>query len=77
MVLSFAFGILTFFHSGLMRLQFIVCKVLQNEAYLCAARSKNVVDIVLMQQGLHDVPDKLRAEVTCENMDYGPERANG
>jgi len=46
-----------------MRLQFIVCKVLQREAYFCAARSKNVVDVVLMEQGLHDTPDRLRIEV--------------
>jgi hypothetical protein len=46
-----------------MRLQFITCKVLQREAYYCAARSKNVVDVVLMEQGLHDEPDKLRTEV--------------
>jgi len=46
-----------------MRLQFIVCKVMQREAYFCAARTKNIVDIVLMPQGLHDEPDKLRAEV--------------
>lgn len=46
-----------------MRLQFIACKVLQKEAYLCAARSKNTVDVVLMEQGLHLYPDKLRCEV--------------
>ncbi len=46
-----------------MRLQFIACKVMQREAYYCAARSKNVVDVVLMEQGLHDEPDKLRTEV--------------
>ena len=46
-----------------MRLQFIVCKVLQREAYLCAAHSNNIVDIVLMPQGLHNEPDKLRSEV--------------
>jgi hypothetical protein len=45
------------------RLQLIACKVLQREAYACAARSKNVVDIVLMPQGLHDEPDRLRKEV--------------
>ena len=33
-----------------MRLQFITCKVLQREAYYCAARSKNVVDVVLMDK---------------------------
>jgi hypothetical protein len=36
---------------------------MQREAYFCAARSKNVVDIVLMEQGLHDEPNKLRSEV--------------
>jgi len=46
-----------------MRLQFILCKVMQREAYFCSARSKNVVDVVLMPQGLHDEPDKLREEV--------------
>jgi hypothetical protein len=45
------------------RLQLITCKVLQREAYFCAARSKNVVDIVLMEQGLHNEPDRLRREV--------------
>ena len=46
-----------------MRLQFITCKVLQREAYFCAARSNNVVDVVLMEQGLHDEPQRLRTEV--------------
>ncbi|MHC4575567.1 MAG: DUF1638 domain-containing protein [Planctomycetota bacterium] len=46
-----------------MRLQFIVCKVMQREAYSCAARSRNIVDVVLMPQGLHNEPDKLRIEV--------------
>ena len=36
---------------------------MQREAYFCAARSKNVVDVVLMEQGLHDEPDRLRTEV--------------
>ena len=45
------------------RLQLIACKVLQREAYFCAARSKNVVDVVLMPQGLHNEPDRLRSEV--------------
>ncbi len=48
---------------GAQRVQLIVCKVLQREAYFCAARSPNVVDIVLMEQGLHDEPDRLRREV--------------
>lgn len=49
--------------SKVSKFQFIVCKVMQREAYLCAARSKNKIDIVLMPQGLHEQPDKLRAEV--------------
>ena len=48
---------------GAKRLQLIVCKVLQREAYFCAVRSPNVVDIVLMEQGLHNEPDRLRREV--------------
>ena len=46
-----------------MLLQLIVCKVLQREAYACASRSKHTIDIVLMPQGLHNEPDKLRQEV--------------
>ncbi len=46
-----------------MRFQFIVCKVMQREAYFCAARSKNIIDIVLMPKGLHEEPNKLRSEV--------------
>ena len=58
-----------------MRLQFIICKVLQKEAYFCAARSKNTIDIVLMPKGLHNEPDKLRTQVqqaldcTCDIQD--------
>lgn len=36
---------------------------MQREAYYCAARSKNVVDVVLMEQGLHDEPQRLCTEV--------------
>ena len=46
-----------------MRLQFIICKVIQREAYYCAARSRNIVDVTLMPQGLHNEPEKLRKEV--------------
>jgi len=49
-----------------MRFKFIVCKVLQKEAYFCAAHSKNTIDIVLMAQGLHNEPDKLRTEVQAQ-----------
>ena len=45
------------------RFQFIVCKVMQREAYFCVARSKNIIDVVLMPQGLHAEPDELRREV--------------
>jgi len=46
-----------------MRLQFIICKVMQREAYYCAARSRNIVDVAIMPQGLHNEPDKLRQQV--------------
>lgn len=49
-----------------MRLKFIVCKTIQREAYLCAARSTNEVDVVLMPHGLHCEPDKLRRAVQAE-----------
>ncbi len=52
--------------SCFMRLKFITCKVLQKEAYLCASRSGNVVDVVLMEQGLHNTPGVLREEVQKE-----------
>jgi hypothetical protein len=46
-----------------LRLQLIVCKVLQREAYYCAAQSPHCVDVVLMEQGLHEEPERLRREV--------------
>lgn len=46
-----------------MRIHLITCKVLQREAYYCAARSNNIIDITLMPKGLHDNPDQLRKEV--------------
>lgn len=46
-----------------LRLQLIVCKVLQREAYHCVARSTHRVDVVLMEQRLHEEPDRLRREV--------------
>ncbi len=49
-----------------MRLKFVICKVVEREAYYCAARTANVVDVVLMPQGLHDEPDKLRVSVQEE-----------
>lgn len=49
-----------------MRFKFIACKVMQREVYLCASQSKNIIDIVQMTQGLHDIPDILRSEVQKE-----------
>ncbi len=46
-----------------MRLQLIACKVIQREAYFCAARSENIIDMVFMPQGLHNEPERLRGEV--------------
>ena len=45
------------------RIKFITCKVLQREAYYCAARSQNMVDVHLMPQGLHNTPEKLHQEL--------------
>jgi hypothetical protein len=39
---------------------------MQREAYVCASRSPQIVDIVMMPQGLHDTPDVLRREVQKE-----------
>jgi hypothetical protein len=36
---------------------------MQREAYRCAALSPNIVDVVVMRQGLHNEPEKLRREV--------------
>jgi len=36
---------------------------MQREAYYCAARSPNIVDVVVMKQGLHNEPVKLCSEV--------------
>jgi len=46
-----------------MRLKCIACDVLARPIYLCAARSPHVVDIDLLERGLHDQPNVLRAEL--------------
>ncbi len=46
-----------------MRLQLITCKVLRREAYHCAARSPNEIDVVLLKQGLHNEPEHLKEAV--------------
>ena len=45
------------------RFRFVVCKVLQREAYLCAAKSPHIVDVVVMPQGLHNETERLRSEL--------------
>lgn len=49
-----------------MRLKFVICKVLEKEASLCASRSANLIDLVIMPQGLHTEPHKLQAEIQKE-----------
>ena len=44
-----------------MRLKFISCEVLARQAYYVAAFSPHVIDIELVDKGLHDEPDELRA----------------
>ncbi len=60
---------------GYLRFKFVVCKVLQREAYLVSSLSRNVVDVHLMEQGLHDRPDELRKQlqeaISSEN-EFGP-----
>lgn len=46
-----------------MRLKAIVCEVLAREFYLCAAKSKSVVDIEFVDKALHDDPEELREEL--------------
>lgn len=43
-----------------LRLKAIICEVLAREIYHCAARSHNVVDVELLEKGLHSVPADLR-----------------
>lgn len=41
----------------------IGCNVLRREIFTCATRSPNMVEVVLLPQGLHDQPDILRRNV--------------
>lgn len=50
----------------------IGCNAIRRELYACAARSPNVVDIVMMPQGLHDQPDVLRSTVQKEILMEAP-----
>jgi hypothetical protein len=44
-----------------MRLLALTCEALARPVYLCAARSRHVVDVRLIRLGLHDEPPNLRA----------------
>jgi hypothetical protein len=44
-----------------MKLYCLACEVLARPLYLCAAHSPHIVDIQLMQRGLHNQPAQLRA----------------
>ena len=46
-----------------MRLKLIACEVLARGVYLSAARSPHIVDVELVEKGLHNTPDKLRVEL--------------
>ena len=49
-----------------MRLLALTCEVLARSVYLCAARSRHVVDVRLNRRGLHDDPPNLRAILQAE-----------
>jgi hypothetical protein len=46
-----------------MRLKCISCETLARIAYLCAARSPHIVDVELVQRGLHNRPGHLRSNL--------------
>ena len=46
-----------------MRYLCITCEVLARMTYLCAAHSRNIVDVVLYRRGLHNTPADLRARL--------------
>ena len=46
-----------------LRIRAIACEVLARQVYLAAARSPQVVDVELLEKGLHDSADTLRAEL--------------
>ena len=45
------------------RYKVIACKVISKELYTIAAKSKNLIDILWLQQALHDTPDILRQQI--------------
>ena len=46
-----------------MRLKCISCEVLARATYWCAATSPHIVDVTLLQRGLHNHPPDLRAQL--------------
>ena len=54
-----------------MRLKLIACEVLARQAYYVAALAPHVVDIELIDKGLHDEPDRLRSHLQ-ERIDAVP-----
>ncbi len=46
-----------------MRFKLLACEVLAREVYLCAARSPHIIDVELVEKGLHNTPDLLRVEL--------------
>ena len=46
-----------------MRLMCLSCEVLARPIYLCAARSPHIVDVELLQRGLHNNPADLRSRL--------------
>lgn len=57
-----------------MRLKAIICEVLTREVYYCAARTANVVDVEIIDKGLHNEPDELRAELQRRIDSTDPDR---
>ncbi len=46
-----------------MRIKCIGCEVLARPIYLCAAHSPHIVDVEMLQRGLHNVPANLRDQL--------------
>lgn len=49
-----------------MKYLLIACKVLKPEIEFCAAKSPQDIEIIWMEQGLHNTPDKLRTELQAQ-----------
>lgn len=58
-----------------MRLYAIACDVVARPVYLCAARSRHVVDLKLYERGLHNEPGNLR-DLLQEAIDGAPAHAD-